>query len=262
LSGNATLNIAWAGASYAAIQVFVNDPNMKSTVFRDFYPNVPAGADTLVRQGIHDKYGVDHTSIPVSKLVAGTNTITLVQRRAVTDTVSYVMYDYLDLELPTPMSPMLTATAGDSAVVLNWNAVPGAKGYYVRQSTTNGGPYKVIGANISGLSLTNTLLTNGVTYFYVVSATNSAGEGTYSAQASAQPVSSVAPQLGFALSAGQYTLNWSADHIGWSLQMQTNAAGTGLGTNWVTISGAAMTNQWSLPVNTTGAGAFFRLVSP
>src|SRR6202012_2121759 len=188
LSGNATLNIAWAGASYAAIQVFVNDPNMLHTVFRDFYPSVPAGADTLIRQGIHDKYGVDHTSIPVSKLVAGTNIITLVQRRAVTDTVSYVMYDYLDLELPTPMAPaVLAAAAGGGAAILNWGAAPGAKGYYVRQSTISGGPYKVIGTNVNNLSLTNTALANGVMYYYTVSATNNSGEGAYSPEVSARP---------------------------------------------------------------------------
>ena len=105
-SGNATLNIAWAGAYDAAIQIFVNDPGMTSAPLADFHPTIsfPSGdhANTLIRQGIHDKYGIDHIAIPVSYLVAGTNTVTLVQRRAVTDTVSYVMYDYLDFELPAP----------------------------------------------------------------------------------------------------------------------------------------------------------------
>ena len=99
-AGNATLNIAWAGANSAAIQVFVNDPNRTKSALKDFYPSVTGGANSLVRQGIHDKYGVDHISIPVSKLVVGTNTITLVQRRGSTGAASYVMYDYLDLELP------------------------------------------------------------------------------------------------------------------------------------------------------------------
>ena len=100
---------------------------MTGAVFRDFYPSVPNGANSVQRQGIHDKYGIDHTTIPVSKLVAGTNTITLIQRRAVTATVSYVMYDYLSLELPTAAAPVgLRATAGDARVVLNWtNSVVG-----------------------------------------------------------------------------------------------------------------------------------------
>ena len=84
-SGNATLTIAWAGSYSAAIAMYVNNPGMTAE-FKGFYPNIPfpSGdtADTLIRQGIHDKYGIDHISIPVSNLMACTNTITLVQRRA------------------------------------------------------------------------------------------------------------------------------------------------------------------------------------
>ena len=263
LSGNATLNTVWAGAAYAAIQVFVNDPNRTGPVFRDFYPSVPAGANTLIRQGIHDKYGIDHTVIPVSKLVAGTNTITLVQRRATTDTSSYAMYDYLDLELPTPMTPAgLTATPGDEQVVLNWTPCPGATGYYVYESTTNGGPYTVVGANLSASTFASSGLTNGVLYYYTVIATNAAGGSLASVPVSARPTSATAPRIAAAFEAntGQLALNWPADHTGWILQAQTNSPGSGLGTNWVTISGTDSTNRIVLPVNPANGSVFFRLV--
>ncbi len=263
LSGNATLNTVWAGAAYAAIQVYVNDPNRTGPVFRDFYPNVPAGANTLIRQGIHDKYGIDHTVIPVSKLVAGTNTITLVQRRATTDTSSYVMYDYLDLELPTPMAPAgLTATAGDGQVVLNWTPSPGATGYYVNESTASGGPYIVVGANLNTSTFTSSGLTNGVLYYYLVTATNAAGGSLTSAPVNARPTSATVPRIGAAFDAntGQLTLNWPPGHTGWILQAQTNSPVSGLGTNWVTISGTDSTNRIVLPVNPANGSVFFRLV--
>lgn len=263
LSGNATLNTVWAGAAYAAIQVFVNDPNRTGPVFRDFYPSVPAGANTLIRQGIHDKYGIDHTVIPVSRLVAGTNTVTLVQRRATTDTSSYVMYDYLDLELPTPMAPAgLTATPGDGQVVLNWTPCPGATGYDVNESTANGGPYTVVGANLSVATFTSTGLTNGVIYYYTVIATNAAGGSLVSAPVSARPTAATVPRIGAAFDAntGQLALNWPSDHTGWILQAQTNSPGSGLGTNWVTISGTDSTNQIVLPVKRANGSVFFRLV--
>ena len=266
VSGNATLTIAWAGAYSAAIASYVNNPGMTSE-FKDFYPNIPfpSGdtADSLIRQGIHDKYGIDHVSIPVGNLVTGTNTITLVQRRAVTATVSYVMYDYLDLELPTPRPPVgVTAMPGDSLVTLSWTASPGATGYFISQSTNKGGPYQVVGTNVTSLAYTNTGLTNGIFYFYTVSATNAFGSSDVSAQVSARPTSAVMPQMGFGVSAGQLSLNWPADHMGWRLQMQSNSPAQVLGTNWVTVAGSTNNNQMIVPINVTNGSVFFRLLYP
>lgn len=64
------------------------------------------------------------------------------------------------------------------------------------------------------------------------------------------------------VSGGQLTLSWPADHIGWHLQCQTNALNTGLGTNWVDVTGASTTNQMIIPVNPANGSVFFRLVSP
>lgn len=88
---------------------------------------------------------------------------------------------------PPPDAPTgLVATPGNSSISLAWNTSVGATGYYVKRSLTSGGPYSVIG-NPSSNSFTDTPVTNGVTYHYVVSALNSYGESTDSAQASAQP---------------------------------------------------------------------------
>jgi rhamnogalacturonan endolyase len=264
LSGNLTLNTVWAGANHAAIQVFVNHPNGSGSVFRDFYPSVPNGANSVIREGIHDKYGVDHTVIPVSRFVAGTNTITLIQRRAATDSSCYVMYDYLDLELPTPAAPAgLAARPGDAQVGLSWAAAPGATGYYLRQSTQSGGPYQVIAANVSSLNFTQSGLSNGRWYYYTVTATNSAGESLGSDVVGARPTSAVMPPLvsKYDAGAGQLTLTWPADHIGWVLQMQTNTLATGLGTNWIMVPGSLNTNQIAVPVGSESGSVFFRLAN-
>jgi cellulose 1,4-beta-cellobiosidase len=90
-------------------------------------------------------------------------------------------------QAPVPPAPGgLTATAGNAQVALSWNASTGATGYRVKRSTTSGGPYNVVGSP-STTGFTDTGLTNGTPYFYVVSAVNSAGESSNSSQVSATP---------------------------------------------------------------------------
>jgi hypothetical protein len=86
-----------------------------------------------------------------------------------------------------PAAPTgLTATAGNAQVALTWNASSGATSYTVKRSTVNGSGYANI-ASPTTTSYTNTGLTNGTTYYFVVSATNGSGTSGNSAQASATP---------------------------------------------------------------------------
>ena len=86
-----------------------------------------------------------------------------------------------------PATPTgLSAAAGNALVSLNWNASSGATGYYVKRSTTSGGPYAQIATQASTGYSDNTV-TNGTKYFYVVSAYNSYGESANSAEVSATP---------------------------------------------------------------------------
>jgi hypothetical protein len=90
---------------------------------------------------------------------------------------------------PPPAAPTgLTATAGDTQVSLTWNTVAGAASYTIKRSTTSGGPYTTIQSNVTTTSFTNTGLTNGTTYYYVVSAVNTQGESANSSQVSGVPV--------------------------------------------------------------------------
>jgi cellulose 1,4-beta-cellobiosidase len=73
-------------------------------------------------------------------------------------------------------------------VQLSWTAASGATGYNVKRSTTNGGPYANVNTSpVATTSFTNTGLTNGTAYFYVVTAVNASGESPVSTQASATP---------------------------------------------------------------------------
>ncbi len=94
------------------------------------------------------------------------------------------MLNELGGTLPAPTG--LAATAGNAQVSLTWNAVTGATSYNVKRATTSGGPY-VLAGTATGTSFTNTGLTNGTTYFFVVSAVSSSGESPNSAEVSATP---------------------------------------------------------------------------
>ena len=86
-----------------------------------------------------------------------------------------------------PAAPTgLIATGGNAQVSLSWTASSGATSYHLKRSTTTGGPYTQVSAPTT-TSFTDTGLTNGTTYFYVVSALNAVGESANSAQASATP---------------------------------------------------------------------------
>jgi autotransporter-associated beta strand protein len=61
---------------------------------------------------------------------------------------------------------------------------------------------------------------------------------------------------------GKLELSWPADHTGWRLQAQTNTLGSGLGTNWVTISGTDANNHFTNTLDASKGAVFYRMVYP
>jgi fibronectin type 3 domain-containing protein len=84
---------------------------------------------------------------------------------------------------PTPTN--LAATAGNVQVALTWSASSGATSYHVKRSTTSGAETQI--AAPTATSYTDTSVTNGTKYFYIVSAANSTGESTNSTEVNATP---------------------------------------------------------------------------
>lgn len=89
--------------------------------------------------------------------------------------------------LAAPPAPEgLAVVPGNAEVFLSWGESLSATSYNVKRATTSGGPYTTVG-NTPEPFFTDTGLSNGTTYYYVVSALNAAGEGANSAQISATP---------------------------------------------------------------------------
>jgi Fibronectin type III domain len=114
-------------------------------------------------------------------------------------------------QLPPPPPPKpsgLNATPGNAQVVLTWTASSGATSYRVKRATVSGGPYTVIASPMTN-SYTNTGLTNGTTYYYVVSAVNAGGESANSDQKSATPdVANVMKYLEAVREVSEQSRNW------------------------------------------------------
>ncbi len=156
----------------------------------------------------------------------------------------------------------LTAEGTNLTVNLQWLASANAGSYNVKRSTTNGGPYTTI-ANMIATHYSDTAVNPGTVYYYVVSATNAAGESANSIQASAVPLPTrVSTNLSFQMNGNQLQLSWPADHLGWQLQIQTNAPGGGIGTNWVDWPGSTNVIQTNISVNPAYGSVFLRLIYP
>jgi autotransporter-associated beta strand protein len=63
----------------------------------------------------------------------------------------------------------------------------------------------------------------------------------------------------FSVSGSTLTLSWPADHLGWTLQQQTNSLSTGLGTNWTDVAGSTSINSTNITVDPAKPTVFYRL---
>ncbi|MBC7962895.1 MAG: fibronectin type III domain-containing protein, partial [Steroidobacteraceae bacterium] len=124
---------------------------------------------------------------------------------------------------PVPTAPAaptsVIATGGTNQVTLSWAAASTATSYNVYYATTSG-VTKANGTKITNATSPSVLasLTAGTTYYYIVTAVNSAGEGAASVQVAATtlavvptPTAPVAPTAVTAVGgANQATITWPA----------------------------------------------------
>ena len=116
-----------------------------------------------------------------------------------------------------PAAPTgLTATAGEGQVSLAWTGVELASSYAVLRSTASGSGYVIIAPDLALPAYTDASVTPGVTYYYMVTASNAGGTGPTSSEVSAMPAAPppTLPSAPASLTAlggsGVVNLAWSA----------------------------------------------------
>ncbi len=85
-----------------------------------------------------------------------------------------------------PAPTGLAASLGNNQVQLSWNNNPTELYYNLKRSSNSGGPYATIGSPSTNIFIDATV-TNGATYYYVVSVVTSLGESSNSTGVSATP---------------------------------------------------------------------------
>ncbi len=178
--------------------------------------------------------------------------------------------------LPTaPSAPIsVTAVAGDGLVTVSWGAVTGATSYNVYYATNAGGATTSSGSNVKGITgagaVVSTIipgLTNGTTYWFVVTAVNGflLESAPSSPPVSATPQKAVMPGAPADVSAASgdrtATISWSAVtgattyNIYWD---STQAGATPASVNKQTgVVGSGYAISVPLPVPANGTSYYF-----
>ena len=160
-----------------------------------------------------------------------------------------------------PAAPTgVTATAGNAQVTLSWTASAGATSYTVERATVNGGPYTAVASGVTTTSYTNTGLTNGTTYYYVVVAVNAGGSSPNSSQVSAQPIGPPAAPTGLTATAGnaQVTLSWTASAGATSYTVERATANGG---TYTAVASGVTTTSYTNTGLTNGTTYYYVVVA-
>jgi hypothetical protein len=123
------------------------------------------------------------------------------------DWASFDEFQVFGTAITPPSAPAgLTAFGGYGIVALSWAATTGATSYNIMRSTASGKETNL--ASVTTTNYTDTGLTAGKTYYYVVSAANLVGQSSNSSEVTAAPANPVPGSYEAAVVAGNPLAYW------------------------------------------------------
>ena len=158
------------------------------------------------------------------------------------DGVQTIVYDFNAWTITTNFSVAppsgLLASANSNGVYLSWSPRFGVTSYNVKRATASGGSYTLVGTTTNN-SFFDFTVASAMTYFYVVTASNTFGESTNSNEASVITLPAAPIGLNVTRTGRVVNLSWNpvASATGYNLKRATSAAG-----NFVTMATLATAN--------------------
>ncbi len=158
-----------------------------------------------------------------------------------------------------PAPTGLSATAGNAQVYLSWNPSSGATTYNVKRATASGGPYYTTNATTTAANYLDLSVSNNTTYYFIVTAVNTNGDGVASAEVAATPRAPL--QISAAMSNGKLVLawpNWASNYMAYAASNLTPPI------FWTLVTNAPRSSNGLsfISISTTQAQQYFRLNSP
>lgn len=154
-------------------------------------------------------------------------------------------------------TPSITVAAGDTQSVISWSAITNATSYILKRSTTAGGPYTIVASGLTGNSYTDTGLTNGTTYYYVLVAASSLAESGSATETSVMPVPP-APSAPTGLAGigwnGAADLSWTASSTATSYTVKRSTTSGG---SYSTVASGVTTTTYSDTTVTDGTTYYY-----
>jgi subtilisin family serine protease len=148
-----------------------------------------------------------------------------------------------------PAAPThVTATAGNTRVVLSWSAAAGATSYNVYRRLANGSYHSPLKAGITSTTYTNSGLTNGTTYYYAVAAVTASVQGSLSAEVAAKPNGAPVPPAALTArsgpTTGEVSLAWTTSGGATSYRVKRSLyTGGSYSTVTTAVTGGAYVNK-------------------